>query len=329
MYKFKVSIIVPTYNVEQYIIPCLQSVAEQTFEDIECIIVDDCGKDESIAKAKSFVNSYSGPISYSIVHRDTNGGLSAARNTGLKTAQGEFLYFLDSDDLLQPNSIADLLQAIGDCDVCVGSYKTFVDGGVKNLFNDRILEDKVYNGRNSVIRSYVDGFWPVTAWNKLIKHTFIEECSLLFQESLIHEDEMWTFNMFKHIQSLATCSSVTYKYRQRPGSIMTVENPKNRSDLAKILTDIVTYTANSDDTCLYGYCQYMYRFISTAVFSNKVTIKSNKCFYNMITELPIKMESNGFWGSIMSYNINHKSFFGFYICYILAGLCKRGYIKLS
>lgn len=93
MRKDKVSIIVPVYNVEKYIITCLESIAHQTYDNIECIIVDDCGKDHSIQLAENFISSYNGSIKFVVCYREKNGGLSAARNSGLKMASGRFVYF--------------------------------------------------------------------------------------------------------------------------------------------------------------------------------------------------------------------------------------------
>ena len=79
----KVSIVIPVYNVEAYIIECLESVARQTYRgEMECLIVDDCGADESIALAEDFIRSYQGDIHFQILHHDHNRGLAAARNTG-------------------------------------------------------------------------------------------------------------------------------------------------------------------------------------------------------------------------------------------------------
>ena len=102
--KYRISIVVPIYNVEPYILECLESVANQkNANGIECILVDDCGKDKSMEIAEQFVCSYNGPIHFSVIHHEKNMGLSAARNCGTKVAQGEYIFFLDSDDTIVPN----------------------------------------------------------------------------------------------------------------------------------------------------------------------------------------------------------------------------------
>ena len=119
--KTRISIIIPVYNVEQYVDECLQSVANQTMtEGIECIIVDDCGQDNSATIAKHFVDSYQGDIRFTFIQREKNGGLSAARNTGIEAATGEYVYFLDSDDYLVPSAIETLI-SIGDRNGALGA----------------------------------------------------------------------------------------------------------------------------------------------------------------------------------------------------------------
>ena len=108
--KFMISIVIPIYNVEPYILECLQSVDKQTIgDDIECILVDDCGTDNSVLVAEDFIKSYEGRVHFTLIHHQKNGGLSAARNTGIHAAHGEYLYFLDSDDTIKNNCIELLL----------------------------------------------------------------------------------------------------------------------------------------------------------------------------------------------------------------------------
>ena len=95
----KVSIVIPVYNVEPYIEECLQSVMRQSYRgEIECILIDDCGTDNSMGIAVQLIEEYNGPIDIKVMHHEHNQGLSAARNTGIDAACGDYIYFLDSDD---------------------------------------------------------------------------------------------------------------------------------------------------------------------------------------------------------------------------------------
>ena len=107
----KVSIIIPVYQVSAYIERCIRSVMNQIYTDLECIIVDDCGTDDSIVKCDRLIQAYSGPIEFIVLHHDQNRGQSAARNTGIRYAKGKWLFFLDSDDEITGNCIEILVRA--------------------------------------------------------------------------------------------------------------------------------------------------------------------------------------------------------------------------
>ena len=101
----KVSIIIPIYNVAKYVTACLNSVFNQTYKDLEVILIDDCGQDNSMEIVHNFVESHPQPFPIRILYHKQNRGLSAARNTGISAAEGDFIYFLDSDDTIASNCI--------------------------------------------------------------------------------------------------------------------------------------------------------------------------------------------------------------------------------
>ena len=176
---FKVSIIIPIYNVEPYILECLESVANQTIADkLECILVDDCGTDNSVSVAESFLKSYSGGIHFELLHHQKNGGLSAARNTGVHAAHGEYLYFLDSDDMIIPRCMERLVE-IADrhhADVVIGSYAT--DDNRMSQF-DKIDYPECVSDKGKVKRMMLDyEVIPVTAANRLIRRELMVKNNL-------------------------------------------------------------------------------------------------------------------------------------------------------
>mgnify|MGYP002523974151 FL=1 len=100
----KVTIIIPIYNVAPFVADCIHSVMGQTWQEpLECILVDDCGTDDSMAVVERTLQDYQGPVDFRIVRHEHNRGLSAARNTGLDNATGDYVYFLDSDDEITPD----------------------------------------------------------------------------------------------------------------------------------------------------------------------------------------------------------------------------------
>jgi len=234
----KISIIIPTYNVESYIKECLYSVASQTYKgDIECIVVDDCSTDKSIKIAQEFIKTYIGKIQFKICHRENNGGLSAARNTGTMIATGKYIYYLDSDDAITPNCIEQLVntaQKHPDADVVQAGImdmnRNIIFDTSSKAYPDIITErDQLYK------RLIIPGQLPVSSWNKLIKREFIVENKIFFYEGVIHEDVDFIYKIASYIKCLAICRVNTYLYRtQREGSILNTTNT-DKSTASRII----------------------------------------------------------------------------------------------
>ena len=243
----KISIIIPIYNVEPYIEECLLSVGNQTMTDgVECILVDDCGSDNSVSIAESFVKSYKGNIKFSIIHHDNNRGLSAARNTGIKAAKGEYLYFLDSDDTITPDCIEIMygyIQKYGKVDLVQGSfYKSEEEKKTESKY-----KFPVYSQDRKQIKHFLLTYAGdiVAAQSRLVKREFIISNNIFFKEGIIHEDNYWTFFLVKHINSVAYCSKRTYYHRYNPTSITENVNIKKETLAYKsIITDL---SANIDN----------------------------------------------------------------------------------
>jgi len=225
-----VSIIIPIYNVEPYIRQCLQSVMDQTLtEGLECILVDDCGQDKSMEIAQQMVDEYNGNIDFHIIHHEHNRGLSAARNTGIDAATGDYLYFLDSDDWISPECIQLMVEAVSkhpDTEIVFAGANVsqnklnWLDYTKKQL--PEYSNDKEWL-QCSMLRRYNFG---MTAWNKLISTKFIHEHNLKFAEGLIHEDELWNFELSKHIKHASFIPHNTYNYLIRENSITDVDQNK-------------------------------------------------------------------------------------------------------
>lgn len=220
-----ISIIVPIYNVAPYVEQCLQSVASQTYQGaMECILVDDCGTDDSMTICERFVAQYDGPIYFRILHHEHNRGLSAARNTGIDAAKGEYIYFLDSDDWIYP----ECLELMVNCAIKYPkSQIVFAGANVSSGYRSWCdYEHKQFPEFSddcdwlqlSMLKRKVFG---MTAWNKLLSHDFLLRNNLRFIEGLIHEDEIWNFDLSKHVQAAAFVLHNTYYYNVRPNSIVT------------------------------------------------------------------------------------------------------------
>lgn len=223
----KVSIIIPVYNVSDYIERCLLSVMAQTYNNIECILVDDCSPDDSIEKCRQKIVKYRGPIEFKIVRHEKNRGLSASRNTGTSLATGSYIYYLDSDDAIKDNCIELLVYEIHehpDVQIVMGATESIP---YREYYDLPYYKNKLYIDNNEWIRYNSFKKWPslqVNAWNKLINLSFIKENSLFFLEGIIHEDELWMFFVSKKLSKLAIIPEKTYIHYYTPNSIMGLVN---------------------------------------------------------------------------------------------------------
>ena len=244
--RYSISIIIPIYNVEKYILLCLQSVANQTKTDgIECILVDDCGTDNSVALAQMFIDDYTGNIKFSLISHKKNGGLSSARNTGIENASGEYLYFLDSDDEISPNCMEIMWKFVsmyGKVDMVQGS---FFETGREYRTLSRYRFPKMTNDRKQ-IKSFLLTYEGdiVGAQSRLIRKDVLIQHHLFFKEGIIHEDNYCTFFLAKFITSMAFCPVRTYYHRCNLNSItVNVNVPKETLAYKTIITDL---SANID-----------------------------------------------------------------------------------
>jgi glycosyltransferase involved in cell wall biosynthesis len=218
-----VSIIIPVYKVEQYIGRCVESVLNQTYRQLEVILVDDCTPDQSIQIAKDLIedSEKSGDLVFKYLTHEHNRGLSAARNTGLDAASGSYVYFLDSDDEITPECIETLVDATSEdsVDVVCGALELF--GAVESFSIELSFYDALYMGNAHVINAFVKDRIPIAAWNKLIRRDVLISEKLYFKEGLIYEDNLWTFELAHSVDSIKTITKKTYHYRIRSSSIMT------------------------------------------------------------------------------------------------------------
>ena len=222
-FYMKVSVIIPVFNVAPYIKACLTSVMSQTYGgSMECLIVDDCGTDDSMTIVQQMLSEYDGPIQFRILQHEKNRGLSAARNTATGAAIGEFLYYLDSDDEISCDCIEKLMDKVAeypDVDLVQGRFCChLLQGGEKHSLY--IEEIPLADTNDSVRECYYHlGQLYVHVWNKLLRREFIMENGLFCKEGILHEDYLWSFYLVKCLKKVAFISDVTYHYKLRSTSI--------------------------------------------------------------------------------------------------------------
>ena len=223
-----ISLVIPIYKAEQYIRHCLESVIDQEFNafDIECILVDDATPDRSMEIAKEVISDYHGSnITFILLRHEVNKGPSAARNTGISAASGDFLLFLDSDDVFVENTLKTFFsyhKEYPSVDVIMGNTLWLENRFLSNTpitgkDNSPRLIDDVSLLWKLVLRRQIDR----QVVNKLIRRSFILDNKLFFDEEvLLYEDAIWTYNLYSHISSILIVPVITYVYVDNSKSLM-------------------------------------------------------------------------------------------------------------
>jgi glycosyltransferase involved in cell wall biosynthesis len=240
-----VSIIIPIYNVSQYIERCLISALNQTYTEIEYILIDDCSLDDSMEKARNVVEQYDKRKIITIISHDRNKGLSAARNTGINAAKGDYIYFLDSDDELVSDSIERLVLIAKkhSPDFIISEFELIGSSDRKKYptikFNNKeVVYDK------EITEGLYTRIWHGMAWNKLLRKDLFFEKKCFFYDGLIHEDILWSFILANKSTKMAVCKEVTYLYRIRHDSITQKFSQKNFQSLILVFREIHQYYSN-------------------------------------------------------------------------------------
>jgi glycosyltransferase involved in cell wall biosynthesis len=252
----KVTIIIPVYNVSQYIERCLDSVLNQDYPCIECIIVNDCTLDNSIELAESKLNAYSGNIIFKILHQKKNMGLSAARNRGILAADGDYVYFLDSDDTISPNCIS-LLSYLAEeygADIVQGNLKRGDPALLSNeLFDIALQNFPQYSSEHRWIKENILLNVPVSSCGRLVRKNFIEVNELWFREDIVNEDVLWRFFLAKYVKSIAFHQNAIYYYHYNSGSIINADNNNNKR-VESSMTVLKSCLDNIDPDMRYMQC---------------------------------------------------------------------------
>lgn len=236
--KMTFSLIIPCYNVAPFIEECLDSVLSQSCQDWEAICVDDGSTDETL----KVLNDYSlkhNDERIRIIHQE-NGGLSVARNTGIKVASGDYLIFLDSDDVLTSDALAILNQQISTYQPDVLTFNAELwyaeEGRRETHYYNRDTDAVHASGRDYLVNFVRKHHWgPAAACFYCVKRSVVLENSLWFQPRLLHEDELWVPLMLLHTsQSVVEVAKTLYLYRMRSGSIMHAQSEKSYRDVLYI-----------------------------------------------------------------------------------------------
>lgn len=212
----QISIIVPIYNVEKYLRRCIDAILNQTISNLEIILVDDGSPD----LCPQICDEYAKRDNRIVVIHQENGGLSAARNAGIKAAKGEYIGFVDSDDYISPNMYELLYDNIEhyDADIAICNFE-YVDDNGNALNRPSPMKTEVLTNKQA-LRKLEEKRWTyyVTAWNKLYRRSLFDEIS--FPIGKLNEDSAIMHELFHKSRHIATIDDKLYYYVQRNNSII-------------------------------------------------------------------------------------------------------------
>ena len=267
-HSIKFSVIIPVYNVEQYLRECVHSVLSQTYDNYEIILIDDGSLDNSgkicdeLAKNNSHIK---------VIHQE-NIGLSGARNSGIVRSTGDYLIFLDSDDFwvnenLLKETNMNLLETNADL-LFLPSIKAGVS---KELFNGRFNRENLrLKDKDSALNYLFKGtLYKACAWDKIVKSSVVNECGLKFCQNRLCEDQLWCAELLLNSSSYDCIESISHCYRLRENSISTTIDENLLINIMQNLDDVILLANNSKSikmkTQLFSFLSYEYLVLLSIV----------------------------------------------------------------
>ena len=243
--RLALSIIIPVYNVELYVEKCIRSCADQNFSDFELVIVNDGSTDSSADIVNQVAKDYK---NITVIHQ-ANQGLSAARNAGFKAARGEYIWFVDSDDWIEPYSLQRICNHLtDDLDILQLQYRyVYEDASLNHNATFRLI-DGVSNGREVTL----EGGLPAPAQFCVYRKDFLMQNHLEFKHGIYHEDSEFKPRATYLAQRIASDSEVSYNYLQRTsGSITSKFRLKNGLDILYVMNSLMDFadSQHMDKAC--------------------------------------------------------------------------------
>lgn len=259
--KELISIIVPVYKVEEYLDRCVQSIINQTYKNLEIMLVDDGSPDNCPNKCDNWARVDS---RIKVIHK-ANGGISDARNAGMKAATGDYISFIDSDDWIHEQFYEILLDIMhnSNADIAGCKIKTAYEYGEDSKISHyNVKEYNVHEAMKAVIEEKI----PVPVWCKIYKREVIQ--NELFDVGKCHEDVFWTYRAYGNCRKAVAVDAEMYYYFQRKGSIMGEAFSEKRLDALEAMEKRCRYIEKKvpelSDLALIKYmelCMYQYQTV--------------------------------------------------------------------
>lgn len=238
-----ISLVIPVYNVEKYIDDCIKSCLEQNIqdEDYEIIIINDGTKDKSMDKVDIYYKQYPNLIK---IYNQENKGLSAARNLGLNMANGDYIWFIDSDDWIRTNCLTEIRCKL------LNENPDILALCAADIINDKPIRRNTYD--NEITTTGKEAF------NKMIspcvpfaiyKRTFLLNNELFFYEGIYHEDSEFMPKVYYHANKVSYLNTIVYNVYQNPNSITRTVNPKKAFDILTVCESLDQFSKTVTEDC--------------------------------------------------------------------------------
>ena len=292
----KISVIVPVYNVEKYLVECIDSIINQTYTNLEVLLIDDGSTDSSGDICERYASMDN---RIKVIHQ-VNGGLGNARNAGLDNATGDYIMFADSDDFFTPNACEVMLNAIEskNADYVIGNYQYCTEES--EPWENPIFDIDKYRDFKLNIKDYKNSFYIMNSsvCNKIFKTSFINEIGVRFEEGIPAEDAIFSTFCFIRTKEVYYISDVMYLYRQRreASSISTSCSYKYFEGISKAYKLIYENFKENNELGFYRYfyaksmTYILYKFIDSTLLTEeeKITILAEmRWFYKLSKELKV------------------------------------------
>lgn len=313
----KLSIIVPVYNVEEYLYECIDSILNQTFRNFELILVDD----GSVDSCPQICDEYAKKDSRIKVIHKKNGGLSSARNAGLKVATGEFVTFVDSDDYLSNKTYENAFLMIkeNNADIAIfGRYYVYSDN--KKIIKEKQHINLVMDSAQATALMNISllGYYDTAAWDKVYRRSLFSD--ILYPKNRISEDWFTTYKVFAKAKVIVYDSTPLYYYRQRNGSI-THTYTKVNLDAVNASTEVLNFVRkNQKEYTIYAIFAFVFAnigaidnlLIQPNLNFKKINelYKSIRPYFSKIKKIP-EMKDLNRERKVQLFMLQH--FFGIYI----------------
>lgn len=276
----KLSIIIPAYNVEKYIEKCITSCLKQNYssDNYEIIIVNDGSTDKSLIIAEGIAKDN---VIVKVISQE-NKGLSGARNTGLSEARGEFVWFVDSDDWIEENCLADIIAQCNNIDVLCLSYR--------QIFEDGLTVKKICPPTANLLDGkslFKTKSFCMAAQFYVYRREFLIYNKLHFCEGIYHEDMEFTPKMLCLAKTVKVYTIPVYYYFIRPNSITTSVNPKRTYDLLKVARKLSDFCSKMEEKEIIRVFDY---YVSICL--NNALSLTKHYSKNVIDDLSLVFEQN-------------------------------------